>query len=79
MLAEGVLHQIFQMPQFVILMGMSIPIIGIVAGVWCKVHKIRSENELKRSMVERGMSVEEMERVLAVRSADRHRHRRDHD
>jgi len=49
-----------------VVMIFSIPVIGVLAGAWTKVERIRSDNELKRSMVERGMSVEEMERVLML-------------
>jgi hypothetical protein len=77
MLAESPWHYLFQMPQLVILMSMTIPIVAIIAGTWYKVQRARSENELKQSMIERGMSVEEIERVLAAKSPDdrRHHHR----
>ncbi len=39
-----------------------------IAGIWAHVAKAQSTNELKRSMVERGMSAEEIERVLAAKS-----------
>jgi ABC-type bacteriocin/lantibiotic exporter with double-glycine peptidase domain len=42
----------------------SVPIVAIVATYWYKLEQGRSDNDLKRSMVERGMSVEEIERVL---------------
>ena len=45
----------------------SVPIVAIVAEAWAKVERARSENELKRSMVDRGMSVEEIERVITIR------------
>ena len=45
----------------------SIPIVGIIAGCWVAVEKARSEHDLKRRMVERGMSVEEIERVMAAK------------
>jgi hypothetical protein len=48
------------------LMSLSIPIIAIVAVMWSHVERTRSTNELKRTMVERGMSVDEIERVLAI-------------
>jgi hypothetical protein len=48
-------------------MALSIPIIAILAGVWSHVERTRSANELKRSMIERGMSVDEIERVLTMR------------
>ena len=78
MLADSILHSLVQMPQFVILMGMAVPIIGIIAGSWYKIHKLRSDAELKKSMIERGMSVEEIERVLAAKSTDAHRDRHSH-
>lgn len=46
----------------------AIPIVGIICGVWHSVAVTTSQNELKRSMIERGMSAEEIERVLAARS-----------
>ncbi len=42
----------------------SIPIIAIITEAWVRVERSRSENDLKRSMVERGMSVDEIERVM---------------
>ena len=44
------------MPQIAIVMGCLIPIVDIIAGYWYKAQKVRSENQLKRSMIERGMS-----------------------
>ena len=49
-----------------IVMGCAIPIAAIVCIAWCKVAKSTSENDLKRRMVERGMSADEIERVLAA-------------
>jgi hypothetical protein len=45
----------------------GLPIVAVLAGVWFKVEQMKSENDLKRSMIERGMTVEEIERVLAIR------------
>lgn len=47
-----------------ILMVFSIPILVIVGGLWVHLEKARSTTDLKRSMVERGMSVDEIERVM---------------
>src|SRR5262245_61283511 len=41
-----------------------IPITAIIATFWTNAVKVRSANALKQSMVERGMSAEEIERVL---------------
>jgi hypothetical protein len=45
----------------------AVPIVAIIAGVWSKVECRKSDNELKRSMVERGMSPDEIERILAAK------------
>jgi len=44
----------------------SVPLAAIIGIAWYKMNKVRYECELKRSMVERGMSVEEIERVIAA-------------
>jgi hypothetical protein len=41
-----------------------IPLAAIISSFWFNAVKVRSRNALKQSMVERGMSVEEIERVL---------------
>ena len=53
--------------------GLAIPLVAIIGGVWHKIAKDNAENDLKRSMIERGMSVEEIERVLrAGKSGGKH-------
>ncbi|MBN1123628.1 MAG: hypothetical protein JXA82_01375 [Sedimentisphaerales bacterium] len=57
--------KILQNPQsIVIIMVFSIPIVSIVAYYWHEVLKNRSDNELKKSMLERGMSAQEIEQVI---------------
>jgi len=48
----------------------AIPIIGIIAGVWYKVESMKSVTALKRKMIERGMSAEEIERVIKAGPPD---------
>ena len=48
-------------------MGCGIPIVAIVATFWYKIAKTTSENELKRTLAERGMSADEIERVVAAK------------
>jgi len=67
MLAEIIWNQ----NTIAIVATFSIPIVAIIAGCWFKIERVRSENDLKRSMVERGMSAEEIERVIAAK-APRH-------
>jgi ABC-type bacteriocin/lantibiotic exporter with double-glycine peptidase domain len=45
----------------------AVPIVGIIATFWSQVERRKSDNELKRSMVERGMSADEIERVIAAK------------
>jgi hypothetical protein len=44
----------------------GLPLICFVTYVWFHTKKVRSENALKRAMIERGMSVDEIERVMAA-------------
>lgn len=42
----------------------AVPIVAFVSFAWFHANKVRSESALKRAMVERGMSADEIERVL---------------
>lgn len=48
----------------------SVPLAVIIGSAWYKMNKVRYENELKRSMIERGMSAAEIERVMAAGPKD---------
>jgi len=50
--------------NIVVVLAMSIPIISVVGYYWSAVLKNRSNNELKKSMLERGMSAQEIEQVM---------------
>ena len=43
----------------------------VIPSMWLKVTRIRADADLKQSMIERGMSVEEIERVLKAKSSDK--------
>lgn len=59
------MHEIFSNPAIAsVVMIFSIPIVAIIAGVWGDVAKNRDLAELKRSMVNRGMSADEIEQVI---------------
>ena len=49
-------------------MGCLIPIVAIISAALYKAIKTTSENDLKRSMVERDWSANEVEQVLAAKS-----------
>ncbi len=53
-----------------VIMGCMIPIVAIVTGIWQSVEKTRSNNALKRAMLDRGMSADDIERVMAAGEAD---------
>ncbi len=67
MLAGNIWEWVFGMPQIAIIMGCLIPIVGIISGYWYKAQKVRAEHDLKRMLVERGMSADEIERIMAAR------------
>jgi NADH:ubiquinone oxidoreductase subunit 3 (subunit A) len=50
--------------NIVVIMALSIPIIAVIGYYWHEVLKNRSNNELKKSMLERGMSAQEIEQVI---------------
>lgn len=49
-----------------VVLGCGIPLAAIIGGVWLVALRTRSLNDLKREMVQRGMSPDEIERVLAA-------------
>ena len=66
MLAYSVWESVFRMPQIAVIMGCLIPIAAILGNFWYKAKKDKQDNDLKRSMLERGMSAEEIERVISA-------------
>jgi hypothetical protein len=58
---------------FFVLMGMFalIVTVAIVAHVWEQLARHQTDADLKRSMIERGMSADEIERVLKAKSGGR--------
>ncbi len=73
MLADSAWSSLFQLPQIAIVMG-SLTGIAVIIGVcWTQVEKTKSKNELKRSLVERGMSAEEIERIMEAGQDEKQR------
>ena len=64
MLADSFWSSLFQFPQIAIVMGCLTGMTVIVGVFWSQVERAKSKDELKRSMVERGMSAEEIERII---------------
>ncbi|HNO76524.1 MAG TPA: hypothetical protein PKN33_00565 [Phycisphaerae bacterium] len=64
MLADSFWSSLFQFPQIAIVMGCLTGMTVIIGVIWSQVERAKSKNELKRSMVERGMTAEEIERII---------------
>ncbi|GJM24402.1 MAG: hypothetical protein DHS20C16_08170 [Phycisphaerae bacterium] len=73
MLADTAWSSLFQLPQIAIVAGCLTGIIAIAGVFWSHVEKTKSKNELKRSLVERGMSVEEIERIIEAGEEEKNR------
>ena len=74
--SESVWQTLFRNPDtagIVCVFGMIVLCVAIpvIASTWRQAAKDRVDADLKRSMIERGMSVEEIERVLAAKSPDK--------
>lgn len=67
MLAEFNWNAMLQPQVIAIIMGCLIPIVGSLAFAWRSIEKTKSENALKRTLAERGMKADEIERVLAAK------------
>jgi len=64
LLAEAFWSSLFEMPQIAIVMGCLVSIAVVLGIVSYQVERVKSNNELKRSLVDRGMSSEEIERIM---------------
>ena len=52
------------------LVGAVVAITAICVSLFDKIHRRNSEVQLKRDMLERGLSVDEMERVLSMKATN---------
>jgi len=74
--ADSFWHEFFRnhdIAFFGCLFGMVVLVVAVpvIASAWRQVAKDRADADLKRSMIERGMSVEEIERVLRAKSSEK--------
>lgn len=64
-------NMIFGMPNLFIVFGGGIgclvAIVGIVAGTWEKVQRNRSLVDLKLLLIERGLSADEIEKIIRAK------------
>lgn len=62
---NNMLESMLTKPELIVfVVGGIIGVVAIVAGYWSKVRRIEVEAGLKQDMIERGMSAEEIERVI---------------
>ena len=54
-----------------VVMVLLVVVIPVGITYWYRLAKVRAEAHLKQSMIERGMSVDEIERVLHAHSPDK--------
>ena len=76
------MERIFSSPSIAaVIMVFAIPIIAIISYYVYTIFKIRSNNELKKSMLERGMSAHDIETVINAGSKPDKKHcrRAEHD
>jgi hypothetical protein len=64
MLAAAAAEFVWNEKTLAVVMVFAIPIVAIIGGLWYKIEQVKSVNHLKRRMIERGMSVDEIERVI---------------
>ncbi len=72
-----IMDKLLSNPETVMfIMVFAVPIVAIWAGCWQKVRVNQSNNDLKQSMLERGMSAQEIEQVMnsGIKSPPKHRH-----
>ena len=61
-------HIIWDKQTLGVVGGCAVGLAAILGWYWYRLNKTRSDNELKRLMIERGMSADEIERVMAASS-----------
>lgn len=55
---------VFGMPNIIFAVGAVIAVVGAIAAAWAYVNRQRSLDELKATLVQRGLSADEIERIV---------------
>lgn len=58
------MHEAISSPFIVPVVAMLIPIVAIIGGIWSHIHQARVNADQRIAMIARGMSIDEMERLL---------------
>jgi hypothetical protein len=70
MMAELNWDRLLHPSSLAVIATFLVPIVGVIAYYWARVQSTRSTNALKRTLAERGMSADEIERVVAARPSE---------
>ena len=54
-----------------IILIFGLPIVSVIGYFWYSIEKTRSDNALKQSMIERGMSPEDIQKVLEAQAPEK--------
>jgi hypothetical protein len=74
-MTQNLLHDLFSSEDRLALLcvfgtGLIIGLASIIGYYWRQIERTRADCDLKRLMIERGMSAGEIERILAAQSPD---------
>lgn len=58
--------EIFRSPLIIPLGAFLVAIVAIVSGIWSQAHHVRVKAEQRMAMIARGMSIQEIERLLGT-------------
>ncbi len=70
MLAGFTWEVIFGIPQIIFVAGGLIGIAAVICTAWFKIEQLRSDKDLKLSMLQRGMSAQEIDQVVSAGGQD---------
>ena len=55
---------VWNVATIAVVLALSIPIVAIVMGFWAKNERAKLESDLKRRMIEKGMTADEIQKVI---------------
>lgn len=58
------MNEAFSNGNIIPIFAMLIPIVAIIGGVWSHIHQTRAKADQRMAMIARGMSIDEIERLL---------------
>ena len=58
------MERLFEPSTLSVLLLFGLPIVAVICAAWCKAQKIKSDNSFRCRLVDAGLSVEEIVRIL---------------